>query len=369
MLQWILKTLWLQKISLLSSAGGVALAFTLVLILDAVFVGESKQIVAYIRHSSPDVWVMQRGVGNMHMASTYVWDWKARRVAELPGVKQATPILYLNSVIKAGNRNWFAFIVGMSPNTTRGGPWAMVSGKSIPGPGEIILPNVISRLTGIGLGDEARIADKVFKISGLSDGTFSMANSVAFVTMSDLEDVISASGTVSYILVDAEPGVDPYQLATLIESEVDKVSALPQAPFIKNDFDMAMMMGVEIIFFMTIIGSGLAAMIIAFTAYLQVARRRRELAISKALGVRNPAIYSAIITQTLIITVLGYVIALGLALGLFPILSTLVPQITLFVTTAALFRLGLIALVVALIAALVPAYMVARVDPMTAFKV
>jgi len=369
MLRWIIKTLWSQKTSLFSSAGGVALAFTLVITLDAVFVGESNQIVAYIRHSNPDVWVMQRGVGNMHMASTYVWDWKAKRVADLPGVKKATPILYLNSVIKAGDRNWFAFIVGLPPNTTRGGPWAMVSGEAIPGPGEIVLPNVISKLTGIGLGDEASIADKTFKIVGLSEGTFSMANSVAFVTFPDLEDVISASGTISYILVDAEPGQDPYKLAALIEDEVDKVSALPQAPFIKNDFDMAMMMGVEIIFFMTIIGSGLATMIIAFTAYSQVSRRRRELAISKALGVHNSSIYAATILQTLIITGLGYVIALVLALGLFPVLSALVPQITLFVTNEALFRLGLIALAVALVAALVPAYMVARVDPMTAFKV
>jgi len=345
MLKWILKTLWRQKGTVTSSAGGVAFAFVLVVIMEAAFVGESNQIVAYIRHANADVWVMQKGVSNMHMATTFVWDWKAKRIAELPGVKKATPILYVNT-----------------------GPWSMAAGNSQPGPGEIVLPDVLAKMTGIKLGDQARIADKEFIVSGFSNETFSMANSIAFVHFRDLEDLISTSGTVSFILVDLEPGQDKTDIIRQIEKQVEKVNAVSQEQFIKNDFQIALLMGVEVVSFMSIIGTILAALIIAFAAYSQVSRRKRELAIAKALGYRNHSLYLAVLIQTLVITGLALLIAFLIATFLLPLLSSLVPQITLVVTTSSLLRLTIIAFIVAIVAAIVPARMIANIDPLTAFR-
>jgi putative ABC transport system permease protein len=361
MLHWMLKTLWQQKGSLFSSASGIAAAFVLVIVLDAAFVGESNQIVAYIRNVNPDVWVLQKGVSNMHMATTFVWDWKAKRVAALPGVKQATPILYVNTVVKAGNRNWFAYVVGLQPDSARAGPWDMVTGRALPYDGEIVLPGEIASITGVRLGGKATIADQTFTIVGFSQGAFSMANSIAFVSFSDL-------GTVSFILVDAEPGQNPEELAERIESSVDKVSAIPQDRFISNDFQIALLMGVEVISFMTIIGSSLAGLIVAFTVYTQVARRRRDLAIAKALGFRNHSLYVVVIMQSIIVTGLAVLIAFLAVSLLVPAISVAAPMVTLDVTSNALIRVSSIAFAVAILAALVPTYLVAKVDPVSAFK-
>ena len=369
MLRWILKTLWLQKGSVMTSATGVAVAFVLVVVMDAAFVGESRQIVAYIEHTKADVWVMQRGVSNMHMATTFVWDWKVRKVRETPGVKQATPILYVNTAVKAGGRNWFAYVIGLMPDGARAGPWAVARGKSHPEKGEIILPQALAKMSGVKIGDQAGIADRTFRVVGFSNGTFSIANSIAFVSFVDLEDLISSSGTVSFILVDAEDDENPVELAKRIEESVAKVAAIPHEHFIKNDFQIAMLMGVEVVSFMTIIGSVLATLIIAFAAYSQVARRRRELAIIKALGFGNHTLYLAVILQSFVIAALALGMALLIAMILVPTLSAAVPIITLEVTGTALLRMSVIALLVALLAALVPAWLVARVDPISAFKV
>lgn len=369
MLDWLLKTLWRQKSGVLTSSTGVALALVLLVVLDAAFVGESNQIVAYIENKNADVWVMQEGVSNMHMATTFIQDWKAERIAGLPGVEQATPILYMNTVIRAGGRDWFAYVIGLPAEGQRAGPWAMANGESHPGPGEIILPQVFSDMMGLQAGARAAIADREFTIVGFSEGTFSMANSIAFVNLADLEDLLLTSSTVSFVLVDAEPEQDPAELAAGIEQRVDKVTALTQQRFIENDYQIAMLMGVEVISFMTVVGTALAALIVAFTVYSQMLRRRKELAIAKALGFQNRSLYLAAFIQTLIITSLALVIALLLSLFLLPSLSTLVPQITLDVTPAALLRMSLISLSIALIVTVVPAYMITRVDPLTALKV
>lgn len=368
MLYWLLKTLWRRKGSVLTSSGGVAFAFLLVIVMDAAFVGESRQIVAYIQNAKADVWVMQNGVSNMHMATSFVWDWKVDRMRKIPGVRKVTPIIYVNTVVQTGNKNWFAYIIGLYPDGQRAGPWSMVEGKAHPESGQIVLPYLMAKMTGIKLGDKATIADKEFTVVGFSDETFSMANSIAFVNFSDLEKLISVNGTVSFIMVDAEKDINPEELAARIKQEIPKVSAIPHQQFIKNDFQIALLMGVEIVSFMTIVGAVLAALIIAFTAFSQVSRRKHELAIARALGFRNRSLYISVFIQTLVITGLALGMALLMAVFMLPVLSNLVPQISLEVTTAALTRMSLIALCVAIVAAMIPARMVAKVDPLSAFK-
>jgi len=369
MLQWAWKTLISQRGSVLGAAFGIAGAFTLVIFFGAVFRGESSQIVAYPANVKPDVWVMQTGVSNMHMAASFLWDWKADRIAAMSDVKGVTPILYMNTVVRAGGQEAFAFIVGRLPGDERAGPWKMASGRKIQYPGEVVIPDILSDLTGVDIGDIIAITDRRFTVVGLSSGTYSSANAVMFVPFSDLEDIMSSSGTYSYLLVDAQDGVVPEVLAERIRLEVDKVNALPHDEFIENDFALAMQMGVEIILMMTIICSALAALIVGFTAYSLVTRKRQELAIAKALGTRNGPILLAVVFQSVILAMSGFFVAAAFALFVIPYIPSLVPQLTLVVSFGAIVRIGLVALLVAILGSLIPAWMVTRLDPATAFHV
>lgn len=368
MLHWTLRSLITQRLYLLVSVSAVAGAFALVLFFEAVFAGESKQIVEYIQRSDADVWVMQRGVSNMHMATSFVSDWKVNAVAEIEGVSGVTPILYLNTVMRAGDRNWFSFIVGLEENDKRAGPWSVADGKRLPSPGEVIVPSVLGRLSGLAMGDDVEIAGRKFSVAGFSEGTFSMANSITFVTMADLAEVMSTIGSMSYFLVDAEPGVDGSALAARIQSEVEKVNALPAESFIEYDHDVAMQMGLEIIGLMTIIGGGLAVLLTGFAIYTHTVRKERELAVMKALGVRNRAIYASVMVQAVWIASLGFALATVLVFMAGPLTATFVPQVTLQVTPDALLRVGVAAIIVALISSIIPVRRLVRLDPMTAFR-
>jgi putative ABC transport system permease protein len=367
--RWAWKTLVSQWGALLGSAAGIASALVLVIFFHAVFRGESTQIVAYPDHMQPDIWVMQTGVYNMHMANSFVWDWKADRIARIPGVRQVTPILYLNSVVNAGSMESFSFVVGLTADSRRAGPWAMQAGKAMPAPGEAVIPDVLSRLAGIGIGESITLTDKTFRVVGLSEGTFSMANTIIFVAFEDLQDILTSTGTYSYLLVDAEDGVDSKALAATIMDEVEKVNALPHAAFIENDFHMAMQMGVEIIFMMTVICSLLAVLIVGFTSYSQVVNKRRELAIAKALGVCSRSLIGSVLFQSMTVTLLGYALAVLFALTVIPRISLLVPHVTLIVASDAIVQIGIVALLASMLGALIPAWFVARLDPASAFHV
>lgn len=368
MLQWTWKSLIAEPWHLLASVAAIGGAFALVIFFEAVFAGESKQIVAYLRHSNPQVWVMQRGVSNMHMETSFVPDWKADRIARLPGVSKVTPILYLNTVMRAGDGNWFSFVVGLERDNPRAGPWAIAKGKRQPGPGEALVPAVLARLAGFELGDSVSIGGRSFVVAGLTEGTFSMANSVTFITMPDLAEIMSSFGTMSYFLVDATPEVDAAALAERIKNEVEKVNAVPNEEFIRNDWSVAIQMGVEIIALMTVIGGALAVLLTGFAIYSNTSRKERELAVMKALGFRNRTIYASVMMQASAMALLGFLLATGLVLLATPITAYFVPQVTLHVTPETLLRVFLAALVVAVLACVVPVRRVVRVDPLSAFR-
>ena len=46
----------------------------------------------------------------------------------LAAVRRVTPILYLNTVMEGGNRNWFSFVVGLEEGDSRAGGFALVIG-------------------------------------------------------------------------------------------------------------------------------------------------------------------------------------------------------------------------------------------------
>ncbi|MFQ6004462.1 MAG: ABC transporter permease [Woeseia sp.] len=244
----------------------------------------------------------------------------------------------------------------------------MAAGRGRPQPGEVVVPEVFADMTGLGLGDSVFITDHEFRVVGLSEDTFSMGNTVIFVTKTDLEDIMTSLDIVSFLLVKAEPGIDPAALARKIEREVDKVHALPSGQFVTNDRELVMQMGVETIAVMTAIGGALAILLVAFTIYSQVARQHRELAVAKALGATNRSLYISVIVQATVIILASVFFATVVALALMPLTAALVPQVTLSLTTEAVVRIAVVGAGVALLASVIPARQIARVDPLSAFQ-
>lgn len=368
MLAWAWKSLMATPLRLLAGAGGVAAALLLVVFFHGVFKGEAERIVAYPMHAGADVWVMQKGVSNMHMASSLLWDWKEIRVAAVPEVESTVSILYLNSIVRAGGRNWFSYIVGIGQDAAYGGPWRMHSGQALPAPGEAVIPWHVARMSGIGIGDEIEILDRRLKVVGLSEETFSMANSITFVSRRDLADLMNAGGSVSYILVKIRPGAEAAAVARRIKEEVEKVNALAAEDFIARDREMAMQMGTEIIRMMTIIGALLAVLVVAFSSYQQVVGRARELAVARAVGFTMARLQGAVLFQSMLMTLLGVALTAILAYTVLPLIPLMAPQIAVQVEGWMLAQVAVAGVAVAVAASAWPAYRIGRLDPMLVFQ-
>lgn len=368
MIRWTLRSLLAERGRLFGAALGVAAAFTLVVFFEAVFEGESQKIIAYPLNAEADVWVMQDGVSNMHMATSLIWDWKQGAVEAVEGVESATPILYTNAVVWAGPRPWFSYVVGLEPDATAAGPWEVAAGRSMPGPGEALLPRIVAERSGLRLGDTVTLLGRPLTVVGLTEGTFSMANSITFVALRDLEGMMDVASAYSYLLVRATPGVSPAVLAERIAGELEDVNALPRDEFVRNDHAMAVQMGVEVLWIMSLVSGLVAALIVAFSSYTQVVHLRREFAVTKSLGFPVLGLFAAALVQAGAVSLLGFAGSLALGFGVLPALSAVSPQISIVVLPAHYAPIALGALLVTIAAALLPAWAIARVDPITVFR-
>lgn len=368
MFRWTLKSLLVTPLKLVASIAALACTFLLAMLFEAVFAGEARQVVAYLDHADADIWVMQEGVSNMHMATSYLPDWKISAVRSVEDVASVEPILYLNTVVKAKDQLWFSYVVGLAPDSTQAGPWAMSSGRAQPLRGEVILPAVFQRTTGLSLGDIVYVADTPFSVAGFAKGTFSMANTIIFVAKADLEDLMNSLDIVSFILVKAVPGTDSVLLARRIETEVDNVSALPSGQFIANDRKLVMQMGVETIALMVMIGGVLSVLLLTFTIYTQVSSQAKELAVVKALGTPDLSLYLSVVAQSVAIMLPSILLALLFAALLAQLMPLVLPQVALSLTAQSVWKVGLTGLLVGGVSALIAARQIVGIDPASAFS-
>ncbi|HZR81903.1 MAG TPA: ABC transporter permease [Candidatus Binatia bacterium] len=367
-LRWTLRNVFADRGSLLAATGGIAVSLLLVLVLDGMFAGEAERIVSFLRDSGADVWVMQPGVANVHMASSLVRAELAKEVATVPGVASVTPILYVSAFVKAGGREWFSYVVGRRRDDELAAPRRLVAGVASALPGEAILPDVVAAESGVGIGDRISFLGRDFRVSGITAGTYSMANSVTFASYEDLADLLASPDGASYLLVRAAAGVSPERLAERIDGAVKDVDALPIAELVDRDRRLALQMGVDVIRVMTWIGALVAAVVVAFTVYSAVASRARELAVAKSLGAPGRSLLGAVVVHALLLLALGYAAACAIAIALRAVVERALPQIAIRYTTSTLAIVAVAATALALCAALVPARRVARVDPALVFR-
>jgi putative ABC transport system permease protein len=356
-----------NRIQLLLGVGGVALALLLMLALDALLAGSEEDLVAYIIQSEADIFVAQEGVKNMHMAASAITLRDMRLASHAEGVASASPILYTTSVIETEVADILSYIIGFDPNEPLGGPQTVVAGTTDLNRDEVIIDEAVARTQGLGLGDEVEIIGETFTIVGLTKGLTNIINSVTFIHLADFQ-TLRPGEAVSYALLKVEPGYNPKAVAKAITTRNDDVLALTQADFAREERQIIKDMSVEVLNIMNLSGLLIGLAVTALTLYTNTLRKRQEYGVLKAIGAKNHHLYGVVIAQTFLSLGLGFGVAIGLVWLLGQVLPLAIPGVALTLTQTAMVRVLVASLFIGVIAALIPAWQVARLDPAHVFR-
>ncbi len=368
MLRLAFRNLFQSRARLTISVGGVALALVLILALDAIFAGAERQVTAYIDFSGADVFVSQDGVRNMHMASSALAAQVAGKVRAVPGVESVTPILYLTNMIVVGEERNLAYIIGLPRDAAVGLPWRVVAGRALPREGAAVIDRGVAEKSGVNIGGIVKILGAEFQVAGLSEGTATLVNSVAFINKSDFTRLRGNDDTISFALVKIAPGEAPATVAARIERHVDKVTAQARAQFAEQERRVIRDMSTDVIAIMNVVGFLIGLAVMALTVYTATLARRAEYGVLKAIGARNGDLYRAVMVQALLSVALGFALASAVTFLLSLTLPTLGLNLVLEISAESLVKVGSVSVVIAGLAALWPIQQIAGLDPAVVFR-
>ena len=344
----------------------VAAAVALVLLLSGLRRGTEKQVTRYIDHQPP-VLVAQAGARNFLAQTSVLPETLGRQLEDVPGVAAATPISQQFAMLTLHERRVLAVLIGYDPGKA-GGPWTLASGRAPRAAGELVLDRVIASEHGLRVGSTLTYRGANLRVVGLSSGTSGFMTPLAFTTRQTANALRRQSGTANFFLVQPASRVTPNALAERIERVVPGVSALTRTEAAANDRSLFAAVFSKILLPMVAIAFVVAILVIGLAVYSSTAERSREYATLKALGLRRWALYRLVGVQAAALAVAGTALGTFLAFLAARGVAAIAPRYLIAIGSGTVAAVAASALAMAILAALLPARFVARLDPASAFR-
>ncbi len=342
---------------LVVSVAGVAATVSLLLFLFAVHEGVRDGSTRYVRTAGVDIWIAQKGSDNILKSSSFLPASLAARVARMEGVGAASPLVRIITKAEVRGRGTSTlFLFGFDPRTRLGAPEGAPDLKA----GEIVLDESFARKYELRAGDAITIHQKPFRVAGLSEGTNALVSQFGFVRFDDGAALLGLRDTASFIVVRGGS-------VSRIREAFPELAVYAARDFVRHH-DEEMESGVLPVFAAAAaFGAAVGGLIVALMLYSSALERRDDYATLKALGAGHRYLLRLVVAQSLLVTLGGCAAGVLLTAAITPLLSRLVPALSLRYTPTHLWIFPA-ALVIGALAAAAPLRMLRRIYPGEVFR-
>lgn len=244
----------------------------------------------------------------------------------------------------------------------------MKDGRLPVGVNEVVLDSVMAADHDIQIGDALDILDETFTVVGLSDGTNSWMASFFFIRKESAERLLLIPGAASFVLLTLEPGADATAVTNRLNQRLENVEIIPAAAMRQNDIDLLVQVFAAPLRLMVAIAFTVGTAILGMVIYTATVERTREYGVLKAVGTRNHQLYWLVAQQGLVTAVLGAFLGIGLAWLAAEGIMNWSPKFLIVLEPQPVLSIAGSGLLMGLLAALLPARMVAGLDPAQVFR-
>jgi len=301
-----------------SSTAGVLLGVVAIVFLVgqqlSIYFGLLNYMSVLVDHSGADVWVMSSRVTNVDaggLVSVRYWD----RLVGLPEVAWVEPILIGTGLFRKPDGGFEQVrVVGVRQPRLAGGPWAFFQGDSR---ALLDVENItvdrldLEKFGQPPLGSLTEINAQRVRVGAINEGARGFQGTLVFGSLEKVKEIAGTPpGRYSALLVKFAPGVDHTQalqrlqalLPNLTVMSTAELSRLTRNYYVTNT-------GIGGSFgFSTSVAVLVGVIIIMLTMYASVLNRERDFAVMRALGARRRDILVLVISQALIVSLLGLLV-------------------------------------------------------------
>jgi putative ABC transport system permease protein len=323
----------------LLTALGLGLLMTTVMAMGGIYRGLIVEALSIVQASAADLWVVQKDTNGPFAETSRVPDDLYRVIRAVPGVREASPIVFQSLQFRVGPKPFRVQLIGYRLGAL-GMPLAVAAGRPIIRSRYEML---VAREAGLPVGTQVTFGRLVFTVVGLTEGIVSNAGDpVAFVSLQDGQEIqflkaneavrndrarldsavqsipalrnvsADALGPITQnthlanaILVRLEPGANAGEVARRIErwnyyralTEAEQEQVLAESVIDRGRRQTLLFRAILLV---------VSVVIIALIIYTMTLEKTRDIATLKVVGAPDRAIAALILQEALTLGLLGY---------------------------------------------------------------
>lgn len=361
------RNLFQEKTRLSISVGGVAFSVLLMILLQGLNIGFSNILGQYLSSVQTDLWVASANTGNI-MDPSFLPPTLGAKLKNIDGVASAQPFGMQNVTTSVKGKDLAFYMIAYDPATSVGKPTKVSEGSVTPGKGEIVIDRIVAKSNKIKIGDSIPFAGNKLKVVGLSEGTFILSTSFAFINKADASVIYTLPTTTNYWLVSVKQGVNVQKVQSAINNQIPSVNAHTKDHFVQVNVDLVKGIVTPVFGALVVLGALIGIAVIGLTIFTSTLEKAKEYGILKAIGLNNKRLYNIVLEQALTAAVIGYIVGALLALVLNPLITRAVPQFVSQIRVIDMAWVFALTLVMAVIATYIPMRRLNKIDPAEVFK-
>lgn len=368
------KNLLTERTRLALSVGGVALSVFLIGILLSLYRGWEQKVGGFVEDVPADLWVSSDGTTDFIYAASVLPENLGNQLRFLPEVKTVSPLIVRPLKMReAGDDPGDTFevqLVGYDPAIGVGGPLTIVEGKSPPGPGEVVIDNRLSQRRGVEIGDRLTRGSDQLTVVGKSSGGDFVFTQVVFVSLDTAVDFLGLNpeSQRTFFLLNLTDPAQKDVLRDRLEVAAPGLALATGDEFADATRTRVLSNILPILVVVLIVAFIVGLAVAGLTIYTATVEKSREYGILKAEGFTNRFLYRVVFEQSLVTSVLGFLLGAAATVLAAPFAQDLVPQFVVFVRWQDILGVAGATLLMALVAGYIPMRRLVQIDPVTVFK-
>jgi putative ABC transport system permease protein len=283
----------------------------------------------------------------------------------VPGVKDVTPVLNWHvSQIKGESKAVNLWAIDYASFERISGGFEMAQGQGLAAADDMIMDTILAETTGTKVGDVLPLMNRQFRIAGIFKPG---AGGRLYARLPDVQEAIGAPEKASFFLVKGERAADAEPLAKALAEKFKghKITPVAQVSRMMQENMVGLREFKRVLTSMAVIVSFLVVLLAMYTAIIE---RTREIGILRAIGASQGKVVQLVVSESLLICVVGVLLGLGLAFwGSFSIHRVFPTQVVRLTREWAAIAAAL-GVVGGLLGSLYPAIRAARMDPVQALN-
>lgn len=259
-------------------------------------------------------------------------------------------------------------LIGYDVASGIGGPDRITSGEGDPKGDEIVIDDVLAKISGVKVGDELTSSGMTLRVKGIATGGNFAFTQAGFVSEDTAAKLLDMGDLVTFWLVDLREGADEQAVAAAISESTNGVVVFTSDEFASATRHRILDNVLPILILIVGLAFVVGIAITSLTIYTATIERSREFGIMKAIGFNNRDLYVLVLIQSVLTSAVGFVFGVGLTLLLSAVIGSVMPSMVMLIRPQDVGLVLLATVIMAAASSILPARRVGGVDPAIAFK-